>query len=76
MTCPYNHSDPIYKEANVFASINRLFNQTGLPSTKLDIKILMEEDDEDTIKTFYESIPTSIRWNIVPAANRKQNRRL
>ena len=43
---------PVYKEAKVLPALLESLNKLDYPSTKLDIKILLEEDDVDTIEAF------------------------
>jgi cellulose synthase/poly-beta-1,6-N-acetylglucosamine synthase-like glycosyltransferase len=63
---------PVYKEAEVLGNIIDRLSQMDYPLTKLDVKILMEADDLDTINVFYKSNPPAfIQEVIVPAANPK-----
>ena len=58
---------PVYKEAEVLPELLRSLTHLDYPSTKLDIKILLEVDDEETIQKFYEmNLPPHFRATIVP----------
>lgn len=46
---------PLYKEANIAGKIVRNLNQLDYPREKLDIKLLLEEDDIDTILAIKET---------------------
>lgn len=50
---------PVYKEANVLPGLLEALGSLDYPSTKLDIKVLMEKDDEETLRAFYEINPPS-----------------
>jgi cellulose synthase/poly-beta-1,6-N-acetylglucosamine synthase-like glycosyltransferase len=47
---------PVYREAEVLVELLNSLRKLDYPQAKLDIKILMEADDQETIQAFY-------RWN-------------
>ncbi len=58
---------PVYKEAEVLPELLRSLTHLDYPSTKLDIKILLEVDDKETIQKFYDlNLPPHFRATIVP----------
>lgn len=60
---------PVYKEADVLPNLMKSLTRLDYPSTKLDIKILMEEDDTETIQRFYElNLPPHFKATIVPGS--------
>jgi cellulose synthase/poly-beta-1,6-N-acetylglucosamine synthase-like glycosyltransferase len=63
---------PVYKEAGVLGNIIDRLSQMDYPLTKLDVKILLESDDIDTINAFYAANPpTFIQAVIIPSASPK-----
>lgn len=50
---------PVYREAEVLVELLNAIRRLDYPQTKLDIKILMEADDEETIRAFHEFNPPS-----------------
>ena len=60
---------PVYKEAGVLPELMKSLTYLDYPSTKLDIKILLEEDDKETIQRFYDlNLPPHFRATIVPGS--------
>lgn len=58
---------PVYKEAEVLPELMQSLTNMDYPSTKLDIKILLEADDTETIQRFYDlNLPPHFRATIVP----------
>jgi cellulose synthase/poly-beta-1,6-N-acetylglucosamine synthase-like glycosyltransferase len=58
---------PVYKEATVVASILRSFERLEYPRDKLDVLVLLEEDDTETIKAAQAATPPAwIRLVMVP----------
>lgn len=58
---------PVYKEAEVLPELLGALNKLDYPTTKLDIQILMEEDDQDTIDAFnHWSPPSHFHGVVVP----------
>lgn len=58
---------PVYKEANVLPRLLEALEKLDYPSTKLDIKVLLEEDDQETIEAFHKIDPsTQFQPIIVP----------
>lgn len=63
---------PVYKEADVLPDLMKSLARLDYPNTKLDIKILMEEDDTETIQRFYElDLPPHFKATIVPGSQPK-----
>ncbi len=63
---------PVYREAAVLAKILKLLGELDYPATKLDIKILMEANDRETIDAFFLAEPPDfIHAVIVPDAQAK-----
>ncbi len=48
---------PVYREAAVLAKILKRLGELDYPATKLDIKILMEANDRETIDAFFLAEP-------------------
>ncbi|MBN2047024.1 MAG: glycosyltransferase [Anaerolineaceae bacterium] len=48
---------PVYKEKEVLRDLMHAISKMDYPTTKLDVKILLEADDTETIETFYDSNP-------------------
>ena len=60
---------PVHKEANVLGKILKRLSQMDYPITKLDIKILLESDDHETIDAFYDANPPAfIQEVIIPVS--------
>ena len=60
---------PVYKEASVLPDLMKSLSRLDYPSTKLDIKILLEADDQETIQSFYDMhLPPHFRATIVPGS--------
>jgi cellulose synthase/poly-beta-1,6-N-acetylglucosamine synthase-like glycosyltransferase len=50
---------PVYKEAEVLSELLESLNKLDYPTTKLDIQVLLEEDDQATIDAYYNWNPPS-----------------
>lgn len=60
---------PVYKEAAVLPSLLKAVANLDYPKIKLDVKVLLEQDDEETIAAFYNSNPPEfIHALIVPTS--------
>jgi hypothetical protein len=60
---------PVYKEAKVLVELLDAVRNMDYPSTKMDIKVLMEADDEETIRTFRDwNAPSHFEGIVVPYA--------
>ncbi|MDO9484449.1 MAG: glycosyltransferase [Actinomycetota bacterium] len=58
---------PVYHEANVIGKLMTNLGALNYPSSKLEILLLMEEDDYETIAAARElGLPESVRFVIVP----------
>lgn len=63
---------PLYKEAGIVGRLVRDLNALDYPRTKLDVKLLCEEDDVDCINTIrLLDLPPHFRLVIVPDAQPK-----
>lgn len=63
---------PVYKEAEILPDLLEALKRLDYPTTKLDILILMEEDDQATVKAFYDwNPPSHFRGLVVPTAQPK-----
>lgn len=63
---------PVYREAAVLPELLEAVANLDYPTTKLDIKVLMEADDADTIQAFHNlKSPDHIQAVIVPVAEPK-----
>ncbi len=63
---------PVYKEAKVLPALLESIAKIDYPHIKLDVKVLMEEDDTETINTFYRINPPSfIEGLVLPYAEPK-----
>ena len=63
---------PVYKEAQVLPKLLKRLGEMDYPTAKLDIKILMEAGDQDTIDAYYLSEPPDfIHAVVVPDAQPK-----
>ena len=60
---------PVFKEASVLPDLMKSLARLDYPSTKLDIKILLEAEDKETIQSFYDlKLPPHFRATIVPGS--------
>lgn len=58
---------PLYKEAHMFPQFLAAINKLDYPKEKLDVLLLLEEDDKETIKTLKKmTLPYYIKKVIVP----------
>jgi len=58
---------PVYREAKVFPILARAIERLDYPAAKLDVKILLEEDDTETIEVARRSkLPSSFQLLVVP----------
>ena len=63
---------PVYREANVIGSLMRNLAALDYPSEKLEILVLLEADDEETIRAARAARPPStVRLVVVPDAQPK-----
>jgi cellulose synthase/poly-beta-1,6-N-acetylglucosamine synthase-like glycosyltransferase len=69
---PYTILVPLYREANVLPRLVRGMEGLDYPKTKLDIRLLCEEDDEETVQTIRDmDLPPHYKLVIVPDAQPK-----
>ena len=60
---------PVYKEAAVLPSLLKAVENLDYPKIKLDVKVLLEQDDAETIASFHNSNPPEyIQALIVPTS--------
>jgi glycosyltransferase XagB len=60
---------PVYKEAAVLPSLLKSIEKLDYPKIKLDVKVLLEQDDEETINAFIKTNPPDfIKAVIVPTS--------
>ncbi len=60
---------PVFNEAGVLPELMKSLTHLDYPSTKLDIKILLEAEDKETIQSFYDlKLPPHFRATIVPGS--------
>ena len=60
---------PVYKEAKVLVDLLDAVRNMDYPTTKMDIKVLMEADDAETIQTFRDwNAPSHFEGIVVPYA--------
>ncbi|MBG0785158.1 MAG: glycosyltransferase [Anaerolineaceae bacterium] len=60
---------PVYKEAAVLPSLLKAVEELDYPKIKLDVKVLLEQDDSETIAAFHNSNPPEyIQGLIVPTS--------
>lgn len=60
---------PLYKEAGIVRRLVRGINELDYPRTRLDVKLLCEEDDVDTIETIRSlDLPPHFHLVVVPDA--------
>lgn len=58
---------PLYREAHILPGFVEAIEKIEWPKEKLDVMLLLEEDDKDTIKAAYElNLPKHIRVVVVP----------
>lgn len=58
---------PLYKEANVLADFVNAINNLDWPKEKLDVLLLLEEDDTETINKAYDlKLPNHFSIHVVP----------
>lgn len=63
---------PLYKEAGIVQRLVRDINALDYPRTRLDVKLLCEEDDEETIAKINElSLPPQFHLVVVPDSQPK-----
>ncbi len=63
---------PVYKEASVLPKLLRAITRLDYPKIKLDVKVLLEEGDEETIQAFRQIDPPEyIQGLIVPSSHPK-----
>ena len=63
---------PVYKEAEVLPELLGALKKLEYPTTKLDIQVLMEADDQETIAAFTNwNPPSHFRGIVVPFGNPK-----
>lgn len=63
---------PVYKEADVLPSLLKAIKNLDYPKVKLDVKVLLEEDDVETINAFYKTNPPDfIKALLVPTSQPK-----
>lgn len=63
---------PVYHESDVLVDLLDAVRNMDYPTTKMDIKVLMEEDDEETIRTFQDwDAPSHFEGIVVPYAEPK-----
>jgi len=61
---------PVYKEADVLPDLLEAINKLDYPATKLDVKVLMEADDTETIQAFEAlKMPAHFQGIVVPVAS-------
>ena len=59
---------PIYKEAPIVKDLIKRLNALDYPKHKLDIRILLEEDDNETLKAFQKlGVPNHYTLIVVPS---------
>jgi len=60
---------PLYREANVLPTLVDALKRLEYPPDRLDVKLLLEEDDEDTIRAAKSAaLPNFIELVLVPAS--------
>lgn len=63
---------PLYREARIVQRLVRDINALDYPKTRLDVKLLCEEDDEETIAKIRElALPPHFRIVVVPDSQPK-----
>jgi cellulose synthase/poly-beta-1,6-N-acetylglucosamine synthase-like glycosyltransferase len=69
---PYTILVPLYREANVLPRLVRGMEGLDYPKTKLDIRLLCEEDDDETVEGIRAlNLPPHYKLVIVPDAQPK-----
>ena len=69
---PYTILVPLYREANVLPRLVRGMEGLDYPKTKLDIRLLCEEDDEETVEGIRAmNLPPHFKLVVVPDAQPK-----
>ena len=59
---------PLYREAGVLPQLVKACSDLDYPASKLDIKLLLEEDDVETLEIVYETpLPSNFEVLVVPA---------
>ncbi len=60
---------PVFREAQVLPDLLKAIERLDYPTTKLDIKVLMEAEDAETIRVFREmNLPSHFQGLIIPDA--------
>ena len=60
---------PVYKEAAVLPTLLKAIKNLDYPKIKLDVKVLLEQDDDETINAFHKfNPPDFIKGVIVPTS--------
>jgi glycosyltransferase XagB len=60
---------PVYREAEVLGDLLKEIGYLDYPAAKLDVQVLLEDDDKETIEAFYAcNPPAHIRAIVVPTA--------
>jgi cellulose synthase/poly-beta-1,6-N-acetylglucosamine synthase-like glycosyltransferase len=63
---------PVYREADMLPELLDAVERLDYPMTKMDIKILMEEDDQETIQAFHDwNPPPHFQGIVVPPGQPK-----
>lgn len=63
---------PLYKEAGIVSRLVRDINALDYPRTRLDVKLLCEEDDDETIETIRSlNLPPHFHLVVVPDSQPK-----
>jgi len=58
---------PLYRETGVFSQLMRAIQALDWPKAKLDVRLLLEEDDDETIRAAVEAnLPSYLKIIIVP----------
>lgn len=69
---PYTILVPLYRESNVLPRLVRGMEGVDYPKTKLDIRLLCEEDDDETVEAIRAlNLPPHYKLVIVPDAQPK-----
>ena len=59
---------PLYREAGVLPQLVKACSDLDYPASKLDIKLLLEEDDTETLEIVYDTVlPPNFHVLVVPA---------
>jgi len=63
---------PLYRESAVVPRLTAALNRLDYPRTRLDVKLIVEEDDEETIEALREEeLPPHFKLVVVPDASPK-----